>query len=121
MIDKSLLRTHMKRYKVLGLKRANPHISFLHIHLHMSLDTIADATTISRKTITRLLLGQLPTKPQIRLLQRACLTATIELEKLASYERTNREGMYYGQIIAHMVHLGRSLSRHQDKAGATRP
>jgi len=118
LTNKALIQEHMKRFRVLTLRRTNPHITFLHIHCHMSLDTIAQSTGISRKTTTRLLLGQRPTRHQLKLLQRTVLTATIELEKLTTYERATREGMYYGQIIHHMSHLGRSLSRYTKRDSA---
>jgi len=110
----------MKRFKLLVSRRSNPHLTFLHIHCQMSLDTISQCSGISRKTIGRILMGQLPTKQQIRILSRVATICTRELEKLLSYERTSREGMYAGNIISHMSHLGRSLSRHETIKGKTR-
>lgn len=109
--DLSYIPTHMKRFRALANKRSNRHIIFLHIHLHLSLDQIASATGISRKTVTRLLLGQLPTRRQLKRLQRTVNKTVTELEKLLAYERTSREGMYYGEILHHTISLGRLLGR----------
>lgn len=111
-VDKPAIRAHMKRFKVLASMRTNPHISFLHIHCQFSLDEISRVTGISRKTTGRILMGQLPTLKQLRILQRVVYTATIELEKLLTYERASRSGMYYGEIIRHIAHQGHVLSRY---------
>jgi len=120
VIDKARIRTHMRRFKLAASQHTNSHIVFLHLHCQMSLDTISEVTGISRKTITRMLLGQLPTKTQIRLLQRAVNAATYELESMLTYERQSREGMYAGAVITQLSHLGRSLGRHEIIKGKTR-
>lgn len=101
----------MRRFRVLASRTTNRHIAYLHIHCQMSIPLIASATGISRKTTERIMLGQLPTKRQLRLLQRVCTATVQELEKLTSYEQANRTGMYYAEIIHHTIHLGRLLSR----------
>lgn len=109
--NKPAIRQHMKRFKALASRKLNPHIVFLHVHCQFSLDEIARVTGISRKTTGRLLMGQLPTMKQLRLLQRTVMTATLELESLLTYERASRSGMYYGEIIRHIAHQGHLLSR----------
>lgn len=111
MPDKQAISDHMRRFRVLASRTTNRHIVYLHIHCQMSLPFIAQATGISRKTTERIMLGQLPTKRQLRLLQRVCTATVQELEKLTSYEQSNRTGMYYAEIIHHTVHLGRMLAR----------
>lgn len=110
-VDKPTIRKHMRRFKILASMRTSRQLTFLHIHCQMSLDAIAGVTGISRKTIGRLLLGQRPTKTQLRILQKAVLAATIALEDLLTYERASRTGMYYSSIIHHTTALGRLLSR----------
>ena len=111
MTDKHAIRDHMRMFKILAYRRTCHQLTFLHIHCQFSLDQISQHTEISRKTISRILMGQIPTKAQLRKLQRAVLTATIELERLLAYEQATRSGMYYSSIIHHTVHLGRLLSR----------
>lgn len=121
--NKPAIRQHMKRFKALASRKLNPHIVFLHIYCQMSLDEVSRVTGISRKTTGRILMGQLPTLKQLRLLQRSVLTATIELERLLTYERSTRAGMYYSQIIHHIAHQGRQLSRFtkENTKGKIRP
>lgn len=111
MIDKQQIRTHMRRFRALASRTVNPHLTFLHVYLGMPLGHIASSTGISRKTATRILMGQRPTIRQLRKLRSVCLTATVELESMLTYEERGRHGMYFHQIIHSLTHMGRSLGR----------
>lgn len=111
MIDKQQIRQHMRRFRTLASRTTNPHITFLHVYLGMPLGHIASITGISRKTTTRILLGQRPTIKQLRRLRRTCLTATVELESMLTYDERHRHGLYFHQIIHSLTHMGRALGR----------
>lgn len=109
--DFSHVRAHMRRFKSPHLTSSNKHIIYLHIICQFTLGEIATMTGISRKTVTRLLLGQKATERQLRRLQRACTPVYRQLEKQLSYGSPTLQSHYYREMIHHMISYGRWLTQ----------